>query len=727
MPTVPYEGAPRVSPDAAPSRYITGRGATEEAFGSGVSRAMQSFGQQVDKFGDVLARHEIEKAKLDNDATVNEMVYKWQLADAEDRNSFRQLAGAASQEAMPNHIRRIEATQRRFRDELPNDEAKRSFDAATRRQVGHGIVNDSLHAATEQRKYRVGSAEARLSGDRDRAARAANDDKTFHDVQSNVPIVLATIRKDQGWDDEQFNAKVREVQSKNWEDRFNNLAISDPVRADQLFKANRESIPGTIHDNVQRLIKTGLRTVASRDIAEAVTAGRGAYNIKVLGQESKYDDYAKNPASSATGAAQFIWGTWQELMRKHPELGLTADGRTDRNQVLRALEKYNELSVEALNKENLGVTEKHMYMLHFMGQGGGTKFLKALRDTPIVTAASEFPEAAASNRNVFYTRDGRARSIREVYDLQTRRFSEGMPGLSADLTTTELNTMIEEGRGRMPSDDIEAKDMVEQRIRQKFSQTRAVAVLSHREAMTKVGDVVLGDAAAEREGAKSIDAINGDPATLAAWNNLTPQERDAFSRRIDKNNEADDIPLTVENQNRYRELLGESVSDPAKFLARSDIINEDLTKTQRRSLLRRQDSIVKETGKSVSVAMAEREAKRVLEPLHITSKSNPQQYNQFVGALTVLTDDFIKTNKKPPSDEDRAKMSRELLREVYGGSWNPLSSLMGGEGFGARAAYQIPPKAQEELTKLFKRKYARDPTPQELFLRYRAMVSKPNG
>ncbi|MFT8367553.1 MAG: hypothetical protein ABF646_02250 [Acetobacter papayae] len=100
--------------------------------------------------------------------------------------------------------------------------------------------------------------------------------------------------------------------------------------------------------------------------------------------ESGGDAGATNPNSSATGAYQFTSPTWTALRQQHPELGLTADGRTDPAQ--------SQVAAKQLATDNLaymlahGVqnpTEGQAYLAHFAGAPTATNLVQADPNTPI--------------------------------------------------------------------------------------------------------------------------------------------------------------------------------------------------------------------------------------------------------------------------------------------------------------------------------------------------------
>ena len=172
--------------------------------------------------------------------------------------------------------------------------------------------------------------------------------------------------------------------------------------------------------------------------------------------ESGLNPNAKASTSSASGLYQFIEQSWLGVVQKHgAEHGLgwaanaiqrTSTGRyavadeTTRQQIL-ALRQDPETSAamageyasdnKALLEAKLGreAGSVDLYMAHFLGPAGATRFLAARDADPNQSAASINPAAARANRWVFYDRDGSPRSLQQVYDKFAARFaqSEGSP------------------------------------------------------------------------------------------------------------------------------------------------------------------------------------------------------------------------------------------------------------------------------------------------------------
>jgi hypothetical protein len=62
-------------------------------------------------------------------------------------------------------------------------------------------------------------------------------------------------------------------------------------------------------------------------------------------------------------------------------------------------------------------------MAHFMGIGGAAKLIANAEDNPQAVGARLFPNAASANRSIFYAKDGRARSVSEVYSVLDARYA----------------------------------------------------------------------------------------------------------------------------------------------------------------------------------------------------------------------------------------------------------------------------------------------------------------
>ena len=178
----------------------------------------------------------------------------------------------------------------------------------------------------------------------------------------------------------------------------------------------------------------------------------------LLGQakvESGLNPSARAGTSSASGLYQFVEQSWLGVVKKHgAENGMawaadsiqqTASGRyvvADGATRASILALRNDPATASLmaaehasdNKDALegalgrDTTGTDLYMAHFLGLGGAKKFLSGLQSNPYAKAAALFPAAANANRAVFYTPQGQARSLQEVYDRFADKLGAGASG-----------------------------------------------------------------------------------------------------------------------------------------------------------------------------------------------------------------------------------------------------------------------------------------------------------
>lgn len=136
---------------------------------------------------------------------------------------------------------------------------------------------------------------------------------------------------------------------------------------------------------------------ASQHVAEAHNASdpMNAYFTAIRSAESGGDDLAKNPNSSATGRYQFTEGTWNGLMQSNPELGLTAEGRTDPRQQEAAVRALTAGNARQLSRGGVKVNPGSLYAAHFLGAGGAVNAFGRPDQTPMTSVVD--PEVMQAN------------------------------------------------------------------------------------------------------------------------------------------------------------------------------------------------------------------------------------------------------------------------------------------------------------------------------------------
>jgi len=182
--------------------------------------------------------------------------------------------------------------------------------------------------------------------------------------------------------------------------------------------------------------------------------------------ESSFNPAAKSKTSSATGLFQFIESTWLNMVKEHGAkygLGKYADQieikngkpcvddcktrdailNLRKNPEIAALmagefSAGNEEYLKAHTNDRVGATE--LYLAHFLGAGGATKFLNSREDNGNAVAARLFPREARANKNVFFNSAGQARTLDQIYNVFAKKFTTGTtpPSPSAPTPRTHV-------------------------------------------------------------------------------------------------------------------------------------------------------------------------------------------------------------------------------------------------------------------------------------------------
>jgi hypothetical protein len=187
-------------------------------------------------------------------------------------------------------------------------------------------------------------------------------------------------------------------------------------------------------DNVRHTIRT----------AANASGGDFTYLLRQAEIESGLNPDAKARTSSATGLFQFTEGTWLKSLQiygaRHglnqasnaissnsmtgSERAALLDLRRNPEIATRMAAEYaadNARYLKSSGHDAIGPTE--LYLAHFLGPQGASRFLDGYKNTPDSSAAMALPRAAESNKTIFY-KDGRAATYREIYNKFAGRFGD---------------------------------------------------------------------------------------------------------------------------------------------------------------------------------------------------------------------------------------------------------------------------------------------------------------
>ena len=188
------------------------------------------------------------------------------------------------------------------------------------------------------------------------------------------------------------------------------------------------------HESVRSTIRT----------AAHASGGDFTYLLRQAEIESGLNPDAKARTSSATGLFQFTEGTWLKSLQLYgarhglneassaisnnamssSERAALLDLRRNPEIATRMAAEYaadNARYLKSSGHDAVGPTE--LYLAHFLGPQGATRFLDGYKNSPDGSAAMALPRAAEANKPIFY-KDGRAATYREISNKFAGRFGD---------------------------------------------------------------------------------------------------------------------------------------------------------------------------------------------------------------------------------------------------------------------------------------------------------------
>lgn len=233
----------------------------------------------------------------------------------------------------------------------------------------------------------------------------------------------------------------------------------------------------TLSNNAGQDIAIRPDVLAGIQEASASTGIDFSYLMAQANRESSFNPTAQAKSSSAAGLYQFIEQTWFGVVKAHgaeygqgnlaEQITRRSDGRfvvadaATRQQILdlrrdpafaaaMAAEHAADNKAKLEDKLDRTATGADLYMAHFLGISGALKFLRAEAEKPDQTGASLFPKAAAANPAVFYTPEGKARTVGEIYARFEKNINSDMAtyaGLELADTDTEVEIALASSAG----------------------------------------------------------------------------------------------------------------------------------------------------------------------------------------------------------------------------------------------------------------------------------------
>jgi len=398
-----------------------------------------------------------EKAELDqrykNAKTRDEKIE----IDNKRRSVETEIAGLTSQQKNLQSKKKSEFGERGIDIQISELEKKRAELVAKQATLQQEYESKKTTTTeTESPEYKKLQAESRKL--QDELTNTQDITKKLNDEKSlEFSLLKKEFLKDRTWTEEDLKDKQK---NKEFLDALAFKKQELEKKSNELLEKLNESNEKLVSIRNAELAKASTQRGLPAGVAPSTAgAGRGSVGMPkavagegvdvAMGKKSNMTDYlkkvaqvessgsaiAKAPTSSASGLFQFTKGTWEEMtkaMGKNYSLQDRFDPVKSAEVAAFMTRQRKSQIEEATGRE---ASDVDLYLTHFLGAGGASKFLKAMDNNPNASAATvASPEQITSNPNVFKDNYGRIKTLQEIYN-----------DFSSKLQTAE--TVIAQGKG----------------------------------------------------------------------------------------------------------------------------------------------------------------------------------------------------------------------------------------------------------------------------------------
>lgn len=640
MPTVPFTGVPSVAPELAPTpRYEAN--VRPESFGVNVSQAIHGMGNTLQSAGNEMFARGMAMQDLYNHSVAQEADVKYMKAAGELHANYSALEGKNAVDAYPKLSKDLEDARKNIRDGLPNSMAQKLFDSQSLSTLGRTVFNGAGHAASENKKYAVGTATAKIDETSNQALANPTDDTGFMQSVGDTERNVEAMGQLKGWSPDQTQLAKEQARSNLWTQRIKGLAKQEPIKAgkmlDEAVKVGM--LQGEDIAKATNIVQQARSTVGARMISQQVNAGVGtSIGSRIV------------PIDQAAEAI----GTFESGGRYNLQGVQTKYGR--------ALGKYQVMEnflPEFLRDAGMPAMSKEEFLNSPSAQDQlfNTRFGKYMKET------GSFNDAASkwfSGKTM-----AEAGAVSDAHGTTVPRYVSATNAILA--RNAPLAAKMEEGAKLATAaapDDPLFPDYVQSRI--KSDNDRLIAVRKDTEFQNRqvVEDGLMGGQQGKLP--TTVEELTDTPEKAQAWQDLLPSSQRRYMGVLSRNAKGD-TNWTEDSLRQYQKLKGIAAADPAEFLD-LDVVGAELPMSARRELVNLQGRLKGKAEGDPRVAKALGILGPDLQAAGI-DKKDKDTYYQFVGSLEDQLKQFSDDNKKPPKAEDIKLMGSRLLQQQTQKGW----------------------------------------------------------
>ena len=381
-----------------------------DMFGGGTARAAGEFGQTLQQAGQVVTQQIIQDKIIENETEATNANNAYQEEAARLWGEFSSLQGQEAVDALPRFQEQMRGLRDRYVTGASNPAVRRQLN----RSIG-GAAAGMLGQAGQQNGRNV-----RMAGDTAQQSagnNAINEGVRTRDNPQEVAgalqrglVSVETRGRLLGWDTATLESQRAEYRGRFYSAVIATTAENDPLRAQQIFEANRDNMDAQSQIRIENFLRAPVRTRRAADIVQEVTRPPGApaggapaapgtpmnrqggtpgaaddnpVRAQVAraegGTDAQGQPIQNRAGSSAYGPLQITRDTWNAYAER---LGLQRDveGQTPpANRGDRATQNRIWDAFQADARRDIGrdLTPREQYTAWFLGISGAKAFIMA--------------------------------------------------------------------------------------------------------------------------------------------------------------------------------------------------------------------------------------------------------------------------------------------------------------------------------------------------------------
>ena len=664
MAKLPYSPVPEVTlrQTSIPGRRID---TPEAAFGGASAAANVKLGQTFEKVGDELFNRAVALQELDNQAEARNADAEYMVEAGKLHADYNSLKGKSAPDAYPQYQKDLKEVRQKIREKLTSPASQKLYDSSSLSTMGRTIFNGAGHAATENKRYLVGSAQSRMKANADAALANPSDEESFKDELTKTEQDSRQLSELQGFDPDQAEQARVEAVSDLWIKRVHGLARKEPFRAKAMLKEAlaKGDIRGEKQEAIIQFVKTQTQSVGARGTATTVTSGKDLH----------WGSQIVSPA-----AAKVAIGTF-ESGNSYTKVG----PKTEKHG--RGLGKYQVMEGyldDYLRRAGL----PSMTPQEFLKSPDVQEKVFERAFAADMAKYGSFNEAASR----WFTGMSVANAQADFIKRGTTDATPGRKGTNINQYLAATNSILarniplsqktergEKLAAELDPEDPELPAITRDKIIADEYKVKRIAADEKFDARQLIFNGINGGGRDGKIPTSRDELFDLMPGSAEAWSKIDP----SVQRQLDnimKSNAVGDVRWTQEGNARWETIYGLYKSRDPEFMNIDAAGETKIPLSARRQISKFQIDMKANPAGDPRVAKAEALIRRnyapQLDALRLYGTGvNKTEYAKYIGALSIALDNYLEQNKKPATDQIILKEIAPQVLQSTKSSWSWLS------------------------------------------------------